>query len=133
MLSPMNSSIELTEKELERVEARAQVMAREAHDLRKALVRIRRDKNLTQQQVADLLGVSQQAIQKLERYDNDPRLSTLERYANAIGAIITHEVSVDNGKSIRLASQSEWVPAGQSHPIPVPAHSSADVKLEMFA
>lgn len=40
------------------------------------LVRVRRENNLTQKDVAKLMGVSQQAVNKVERYDADPRLST---------------------------------------------------------
>lgn len=55
------------------------------------LVRIRKDR-MTQQQVADQLGVSQSAVAKIESGDRDPRLSTLGRYASAIGVLVRHEV-----------------------------------------
>jgi len=60
-------------------------------------VAIRREAGFTQHDVADLMGRTQQAVQKLERYDADPQLSTLRRrYANAVGAIVTHEVRRDD-------------------------------------
>lgn len=90
------------------VRARARVLARENREMRSALVRVRRDAGLTQQDVADRMGVSQQAVHKLERYDADPKLSTLERYANAVGALIHHRVVVDHGQSVRIAAQSPW-------------------------
>lgn len=90
------------------VRARGKVLARENREMRARLVQIRHDAGLTQQDVADMLGVSQQAVQKIERYDADPRLSTLERYANAVGALVHHHVVVDRGQSMRLAQPSGW-------------------------
>lgn len=90
------------------VRARAKVLAREDRKLRSELVRVRRQRKLTQKDVADQLGVSPQAIQKLERYDADPKLSTLRRYANAIGALVEHRVCLDEGQSIAIANGSRW-------------------------
>lgn len=93
---------------LKLVRARARVLAREDRRLRAELVRVRRQNSLSQKNVAELLGVTPQAIQKLERYDADPKLSTLRRYANAVGALVEHRVTVDYGQSISLASSSRW-------------------------
>lgn len=90
------------------VRSRAKVLAREDRLMRSELVRIRRQNKLTQKDVADLLGVSHQAVQKLERYDADPKLSTLRRYANAVGAIVEHSVTVDVGQSAAMAAPSQW-------------------------
>lgn len=121
----MTPPVNLTEAELDRVEARALVMARETADLRAALIAMRRRKGMTQQDVADLLDVSQQQIAKLGRYDTDVRFSTLERYANAIDAIITHNIIQDHGESLDMANQSEWVPMATSvsAPFKVASHS----------
>ncbi|MBT1621181.1 helix-turn-helix domain-containing protein [Curtobacterium flaccumfaciens pv. oortii] len=88
--------------------ARAKVLAREDRELRAALVRLRRESGMTQQQVADLVGVSQQAIHKLERYDADPKQSTLRQYANAVGALVEHRVTRDIGQSVWIASSTRW-------------------------
>lgn len=87
-----------------RVRARSQILARADREMKANLVRVRRDAGLTQKDVADILGVTQQAVQKLERYDSDPKLSTLSRYANAVGAIVDHSVSKDVGQSIWKAA-----------------------------
>lgn len=50
---------------------------------------------MSQAEVAQLIGVSQPTIAIFERYDNDPKLSTLYRYAHAVGATIKHTVYVD--------------------------------------
>jgi len=90
------------------IRARAKVLAREDRLMRSELVRIRRQNDLTQKDVADALGVSPQAVQKLERYDADPKLSTLRKYANAVGALIEHHVVADVGQSVTLANASSW-------------------------
>lgn len=94
------------------VRARAKVLAREDREMKASLIQLRRAANLSQQDIADRLGVSQQAINKIERYDSDPKLSTLRRYANAVGALITHEVFSDFGQSVWLASKSSWEVGG---------------------
>lgn len=93
------------------VRSRAKVLSREHRQMRAALVQLRRDAGLTQGDLAKLLDVSQQAISKFERYDSDPKMSTVRRYANAVGALIDHRVVRDHGQSIVLAAtKSEWVP-----------------------
>lgn len=86
--------------DLDLVEARAMILAGEDRRMRKDLVALRREAGLTQQDVATFMGTTQQAVQKLERYDADPQLSTLRRYANAVGALVQHTVSPDNGRSL---------------------------------
>lgn len=72
--------------------------------MRSELVLLRREAGLSQGDVAERMGISQQAVSKFERYDSDPKLSTVRRYANAVGALITHRVERDQGQSIVLAS-----------------------------
>lgn len=86
------------------VRARSQLLARADRKMKAGLVEVRRNAGLTQQDVADILGITQQAVQKLERYDSDPKLSTLSRYANAVGAIVDHSVTKDVGQSIWKAA-----------------------------
>jgi transcriptional regulator with XRE-family HTH domain len=50
-----------------------------------AMARFRGERGLSQQKVAELMATSQPAIARLEGGLLDPRLSTLERYAAAIG------------------------------------------------
>ncbi len=72
------------------------------------LIRLRREHGLTQKDVAEALGVTQQAINKLERYDSDPKFSTVRRYANAVGALVEHRVAPDLGQSVGLAAPPQW-------------------------
>jgi DNA-binding XRE family transcriptional regulator len=93
------------------IRARAKVLAREHRTMRSELVALRREAGLTQGDVAERMGVTQQAVSKFERYDSDPKLSTVRRYANAVGALVEHRVERDQGQSVVLASaRSAWVP-----------------------
>lgn len=112
---------------------RARRLARADRQLKERLIDIRREAGLSQQDVADRLGISQQAVQKLERYDSDPQLSTLRRYANAIGALVTHTVTTDCGdhtSAVRITTSSTPTPlawdvaltTSMSVPLDVPRH-----------
>jgi len=67
------------------------------------LVRLRNAKGLSQQQVAERMNRDRTSVTKFERVDSNPRLSTIRRYALAVGARITHQVeTVDDASSDRL-------------------------------
>ncbi|MFC7595775.1 helix-turn-helix domain-containing protein [Terrabacter sp. GCM10028922] len=63
------------------------------YKLLKDLVDVRRQRGLTQAQVADRMGISQGAVARIEHGDRDPHLSTLRRYAHAVRAMISHTVA----------------------------------------
>ncbi len=68
------------------------------------LLRAREENGQTQQDVADLMGVTQPTVASFERYDNDPKLSTVRRYANAVGVVVCHSV-----RRLEAAQpRSEW-------------------------
>lgn len=92
-----------SDSDLRAIRARAKVLASNDRTMKRELVQLRREAGLTQQNVADLMGCTQQAVQKLERHDADPKLSTLRRYVNAVGALVSHEVRRDDGVSLWLA------------------------------
>lgn len=58
---------------------------------------------MTQQEVADLMGISQGAVARIEAANRDPRLSTLRRYAVAVGKVVRHKV-LDVDEAGRWAS-----------------------------
>ena len=60
-------------------------MAERRRALAAELVAGRKALGLSQTTVAARMGTSQSAVARLEAGDGDVRLSTLERYANAIG------------------------------------------------
>ena len=47
--------------------------------------RLRKDRGLTQEQLAEAVGVRQPRIAEVERGDSNPRLDTLEKLAFALG------------------------------------------------
>lgn len=79
------------------------------------------------------MGITQQAVQKRERYDSDPKLSTLHRYANAVGAIVQHTVTPDIAQSIPMAAASRWEPAGSTRTLPVSLPTSGATTTESTA
>lgn len=60
-------------------------MAERRRELAAKLVELRHAAGLSQTQVAARMGTSQSAVARLEAGDVDARLSTLEKYAAAIG------------------------------------------------
>jgi DNA-binding XRE family transcriptional regulator len=54
--------------------------------------RIHRD--LTQQELADLMGTTLTAVQEFESNNNEPKLSTVRRYAHALNVVVEHKVTI---------------------------------------
>ena len=59
------------------------------------LVAMRRFQRIPLRTVARRMGANRHHIRKLERPGSDPHLSTVRRYALAIGAMVEHEVTPD--------------------------------------
>lgn len=70
----------------ERIRARAKALGANEERFRDELFGLRIHHGLTQEQVAERMGVSQSVVTRLERYDSNPTLSTLRRYALAVDA-----------------------------------------------
>lgn len=60
------------------------------------LVAARKDQGLRQIDVANTMGVGQPSISELERGETNPRLSTLIKYAEAIGVQLNISFQLDN-------------------------------------
>ena len=60
-------------------------MADDAGELIQHLVAVRRERGLSQTEVAARMGTSQSALARLESAQPDARLSTIARYATALG------------------------------------------------
>ena len=80
----------LSEEQLNKL---AEELAEELNDMRRSLVALRKSKGLTQQDVADELGLTQSAVAQFEHYDANPSLAKVGEYALAIGARINITVS----------------------------------------
>ncbi|MFZ2241947.1 MAG: helix-turn-helix transcriptional regulator [Gordonia amarae] len=93
----------------------ARLLADQDEALVDRLVQLRKDKGLSQQDVAGAMGVTQSAVARIESGERDPRLSTLRRYAHAVGALIEHTVSpYDHERNLgdeRPAGRLATVPA----------------------
>lgn len=79
---------------------------RERLKLLAALVKVRKDLGLSQQEVADRMGVGQSTLSQLEG-SADPRLSTVQRYARAVGAKVSFVMTPP------VAKVSQWMPTEQ--------------------
>ena len=66
----------------------------------------RRDKNLTQQELADLLGVSNKTVSRWESGGGYPDVPLLVPLARALG--VTVDVLLDGEKPIRALSRADW-------------------------
>jgi transcriptional regulator with XRE-family HTH domain len=67
----------------------AEMSAKRRAALGEELVSRRRQLGLSQTEVAARMGTSQSAVARLETGQGDVRLSTLERYAAALGSSVT--------------------------------------------
>ena len=81
-------------EERDRLLALATDLAEEHEIMLTRLIQAREHAGLSQRDIAKLIGVSQPTIAAFERHDNDPKLSTIRRYALAVGALIEHRVTV---------------------------------------
>ncbi|NYJ05271.1 helix-turn-helix domain-containing protein [Petropleomorpha daqingensis] len=61
-------------------------------ELIEELARLRRESELSQTEIAARMGTSQSAVARLESGELDARLSTVERYAAALGRTVDWQV-----------------------------------------
>ena len=78
----------MNDQEALAVHLRAKSYARGDRNRIAGLVRLRRYAGATQASVAALMGVDAAWVASFERYDNDPRLSEIRRYQNAVETLI---------------------------------------------
>jgi predicted transcriptional regulator len=69
-----------------------QELAGRRRELIDELVRARRESAVSQTEIAARMGTSQSAVARLESGDLDVRLSTIERYAAALGHTVDWQV-----------------------------------------
>jgi predicted transcriptional regulator len=69
-----------------------QALSGRRRELIDELVRARQESELSQTEIAARMGTSQSAVARLESGDLDVRLSTLERYAAALGRTVNWQV-----------------------------------------
>lgn len=64
------------------------------------LYKIREELQLTQQQMADAMGIAQPAVVALEKRGKDIKLSSMKRYIEAMGGELSLSVKLSSGKTI---------------------------------
>lgn len=67
--------------------------------LRATLIAARKSAGLTQAAVAAAMDTTQSAVSDFERGGSDPHLSTLQRYARAVGAKVVVRASIPSARS----------------------------------
>lgn len=70
------------------IRERASTLASAHRKMMFDLFEIRVERGMTREDVAEVLGITPQRVSKLERYDSNPRLEAVRKYANAIGALL---------------------------------------------
>lgn len=93
-----------TEIDTALLERRAARLADDRDNLMSSLVNLRRSHGLTQKDMAERMGVSQPTVAAFEHYDSNPTMATLQRYAMAVGAVLSTQVIDDCGEGI----PSDW-------------------------
>ena len=64
------------------------------------LYKIREELQLTQQQIANAMGVAQPAVVALEKRGKDIKLSSMKRYIEAMGGKLSLSVKLSTGKTV---------------------------------
>jgi transcriptional regulator with XRE-family HTH domain len=82
-------------------------MAESRRRLLAELVSQRRSLGLSQTEVAARMGTSQSAVARLEAVAGDVRLSTLERYAEAVGHTLRWSLEPTSGRAAEDPSGGE--------------------------
>ena len=57
----------------------------EIYNIAKCLKKIRKEKKLTQKDIANKTGLSQQMVSKIESYNGNPSIESFVKYCNGIG------------------------------------------------
>lgn len=87
----MTSLEELFGEEYQTPEAKLAIqLAREDQLLLGRLIEIRKAR-MSQEEIAAIMGVTQATVSAFERLGNDPKMSTIRRYAQALGVMIRHQ------------------------------------------
>lgn len=105
------------DESIERIDARADSLVEGHLALLQSLTSLRKKHGLTQGDVAERMSVSQSAVSQFERYDSNPTLATLRRYALAVGARIEERVLDDCAEHapFRLVGGLRVIQGGREH------------------
>ncbi|WP_309305593.1 helix-turn-helix domain-containing protein [Schaalia dentiphila] len=82
------------------LERRADLLVDAKDRLLEDLVSLRKEHKLSQRTVAERMGVSQPTVAAFERYDANPTVSSIIRYAMAVDALLDIKVVDDCGEGV---------------------------------
>lgn len=102
--------------DLDAIDRRATALVQSHRVLMQKLVGMRAKHHLTQADVAERMGVSQPTVAAFERYDSNPTLSTIRRYALAVEACLEEDVVDDCASMRRLEAIATDSPAPRFRP-----------------
>ncbi|MFN2495002.1 MAG: helix-turn-helix domain-containing protein [Pseudonocardiaceae bacterium] len=74
-------------------------------NLVEGLVELRHHRRMTQTDVAEAMGTTQSVVSHFERLGADPRVSTVQRYARAVGAQLHWHTNVDGEATTPLRTR----------------------------
>jgi transcriptional regulator with XRE-family HTH domain len=89
------------------LEARAEQLVESHYELMKSLIALRKKKGLSQETVGERMGISQPGVAAFEAMDSNPTLSSVRRYAHAVGARITHQIIDDSVLSVKKKAKAQ--------------------------
>lgn len=84
--------LKLMNENLKSIDKLAEQLVESHFRLLEDLIQIRRNKGLSQELVGERMGISQPAVAAFESHDSNPTLSSIRRYALAIGVGLEHKV-----------------------------------------
>ncbi len=87
--------IKLMNEDQSRIDERAEQLVESHALLLEELLALRKKHGFSQDLVGERMGISQPAVASFESHDSNPTLSSIRRYALAIGARIEHKVIDD--------------------------------------
>jgi transcriptional regulator with XRE-family HTH domain len=96
------------------------------------LVNVRRQRGLTQTEVAERMGRSQPAVSDFERLGGDPHLSTIRRYALAVGVDVFHMVGL-SGEATETSSTPTMIHVCGWESGPAQTFGTASINLNRTA
>lgn len=79
----------------DRIEERAEQLVEAHYLLMQDLIELRKKHHLSQDVVGERMGISQPAVASFEGHNSNPTLSSIRRYALAVGARLEHVVRDD--------------------------------------
>lgn len=84
----------------ETILARARSLQAAQREMMESLVDLREQHGLSQADIAGRMGVSQSAVAQFERYDSNPTLASIRRYALAVEARLDLKVTSDRAHDL---------------------------------